>query len=494
MRNRLVAIAVAMLTTAVTVTACGETVAGTPLASFGDVNPGEVAGLPVTDGPSGRRPGSGHAHLPVRGDARTGADLLAEDALADIYAYWQATMPRAFGHRFRPPRTLLSYDSRSSHVQVCHHDSRGVVNAMYCPADDSVSWDRGVLLPALIKQFGPLSVVTVLAHEMGHEVQFHLAQGGHGKHGITAHTKTIVLEQQADCYAGSFMRWAATGHAPHFLISTGRGLNTVLSALFLVRDRPGAQGFWASGAHGSAFDRMYAFQAGFSEGPKRCAKIDFKEIQQRQTEEIFIDAEKGQNGGNLPINAQTVALLQASLDRAFGQPAGSVPRIVAGNGGACPDGSGSPPASYCPDDNTVVIDMSRLQAIASPPTEQSLTSGGPNSPGGIGDFAAFAEIASRYALGVQHELGIPVDDNEAGLRTACLTGAWAGVTRHPTGPGPSLRLATGDLDEAVAELLTARSLISADVHGRDVPSGFARVEAFRIGFLRGSNACMKKFS
>ncbi|MGH3437095.1 MAG: neutral zinc metallopeptidase [Sciscionella sp.] len=479
------ALGAVMLTAIALLAGCGQVVTGKPRASFGDVNPGEVAGLPVTDGPSGLRPGAPAARLPVLHNAHTESDLLAVDTLSDVYDYWHQEMPAAFGRQFQPPRKLVSYDSDGAAVKVCGASSKGVVNAMYCPTENSVNWDRGQLLPFLIKQFGPLAVVTVLAHEMGHDVQFQLGK-------INKYTPSIVLEQQADCYAGGFIRWAAQGNAKHFQISTGPGLNAVMSALFLVRDRLGAHSYHSANAHGSAFDRIYAFQAGFSEGPKRCAKIDLAEIKDRPTERIFNSDEQHQDNGNLPINDQTVALLQRSLDEAFGQDSGPGPRIVS-NDGTCADGTGTPPASYCPADNTVAIDMPKLSAIATLPTKKSVTSGNPNSPGGIGDFAAFAEIASRYALGVEHKLKIPLDDNQAGLRTACLTGAWTGVTRNPVSAGSNLLLASGDLDEAVAELLTARSIISADVYGRDVPSGFARVEAFRIGFIQGSDDCTKKF-
>lgn len=473
-------------------TGCGESVSGKALASYGDVDPGSVAGLPVTNGPSGLRKGVPTAKLDVEHDAHTRPDTLAVDTLSDVYDYWSEMMPRDFGgQRFRPPSKLVSFDSTEKGTRVCGTDGKGIVNAMYCPKDNSVNWDRGVLLPFLIKQFGPLSVVTVLSHEMGHAVQFQLGS----KSGITRHTESIVLEQQADCYAGSFIRWAAQGHAKHFQISTGRGLNTVLAAIFLVRDKAGKHSAHDKRAHGSAFDRVYAFQTGFAKGPKRCARIDMQEINDRVTEDRPKESVTEQNNGNLPVNTTTVDLLRHSLNQAFHQQASTAPKIRAGDG-HCADGSGTPPASYCPQRNTVVIDKSALRKIAELPDRTSITNGSPNTAGGIGDFAAFAEIASRYAMGVEHSLGISIDDSNAGLRTSCLTGAWAKAAQRPMGSRtPQLLLAkkAGDLDEAIAELLTARSVISADVKGSTVPSGFARVASFRAGFLRGSQACTKRW-
>jgi len=46
----------------------------------------------------------------------------------------------------------------------------------------------------------------------------------------------------------------------------------------------------------------------------------------------------------------------------------------------------------------------------------------------------------------------------------------------------------------VAELLQEESLIAADVNGEQIPSGFARVEAFRRGFIEGWTPCSTDFS
>jgi hypothetical protein len=43
-----------------------------------------------------------------------------------------------------------------------------------------------------------------------------------------------------------------------------------------------------------------------------------------------------------------------------------------------------------------------------------------------------------------------------------------------------LTLSAGDLDEAVAGLLT-NGLVASDVNGDKVPSGFSRISAFRAG-------------
>jgi predicted metalloprotease len=480
--TRTLHVLVLALVTLTLVAACaGQTIPGRARPSS-DVDPGAVAGLPVTEGPSGLRDAVPTAKLQVSGYTGTSMDQLAVDALSDIFTFWHTAMPANFGKSFTPVRKLTSFDSNGANVKVCGQNSEGVENAFYCPADDSVSWDRGTLLPALNQMFGPMAVVTVFAHEMGHAVQFRLDS-------VNQATPTIVKEQQADCYAGAFIRWVAEGNAPHFQLSTGDGLNSVLSTMMFIRDQVGTTETDTM-AHGNSFDRVTAFQFGFADGPTRCNKIDYNEVRQRITELGFTS--ESRTNDNVAVDDSTLNLLEQGLTAAFKANRGTPPKIVDGNG-SCADGTGTAPASYCPQDNTIAVDLAALNELATLPPNDTL---GISGAKGLGDFAAFAEVASRYAMAVQHALGIPLDDKNAGLRTACLTGAWAGVIRHRISDGPTeqLLLGPGDLDEAVAELLSPTSLIAADVHGDRVPAGFARVSSFQDGFLQGSTVCTSQFN
>jgi hypothetical protein len=164
---------------------------------------------------------------------------------------------------------------------------------------------------------------------------------------------------------------------------------------------------------------------------------------------------------------------------------GAAPPVLRAGRANCADARPTDPASYCPATNTITLDQNALARIGTPSRR--------GQGGGIGDFAAFGEVASRYALSVEKAVGLPLDDANAGLRTACLTGAWAGVAGQSRDPENTLRLSPGDLDEAIAELLADGSLIASDVNGTPVPAGYARVEAFRVGYLQGSGACTSKF-
>ena len=106
----------------------------------------------------------------------------------------------------------------------------------------------------------------VLAHEYGRAVQHRAGLRGEN-------TPTLVAEQQADCFAGGYML-VAEDKSPRFTLSTGEGLNNVLAAVIAFRDPLLTEGDPEAGfdEHGSAFERLSAFQFGFTDGPSACAR------------------------------------------------------------------------------------------------------------------------------------------------------------------------------------------------------------------------------
>ena len=105
-----------------------------------------------------------------------------------------------------------------------------------------------------------------------------------------------------------------------------------------------------------------------------------------------------------------------------------------------------------------------------------------------GPFVAELAVISRYALAAQSQDGKPIDGPEAGLRATCLSGAIAaGLAEH------GIQVTSTDLDEAVSSLLTD-GFAAQDVNGVAVPSGFSRVESFRLGVEHGAQACDKRYA
>lgn len=442
---------------------------------------GDVSGLPVTHFDSGLKPNAPKPELAVEGLTDSHDDTLAVSAIADVSDYWTQTLPASFGGQaFEPVRKLLSYDPDGEDVEACGTSTADAgMNAFYCPSEDLVAWDRGQLLPFLRERFGEMAVVTVLGHEFGHAIQYRLGE----KAGVDERTQTIIKEQQADCFTGGYFRWMAEGKSKYFTVSTSDGINEVMASLYFIRDQPGKSAT-ERGAHGTAFDRTFAFQTGFEDGAAECAAMNAENIEARITEQPFDRGDRGQ--GDAKIDKKLVGELKDSLDQAFAGAGAQGPEIVEGDG-SCPDGPDTAPASYCPGDNTVNVDLTRLKELGQPVDKRSEMEGEQSS---MGDFAALAEVASRYTQGIQQGVGATLDNSNAGLRTSCLVGAWAAATNTE---GSRLRLSSGDLDEAIAELLQPRSLIAADVNGHQVPSGFARVESLRRGYLDGSGSCSEHY-
>ena len=178
-----------------------------------------------------------------------------------------------------------------------------------------MAWDRGVLVPTGRQFFGDVAIAALMAHEYGHAVQ-HMA-------GIVDDsTSVIVSEQQADCFAGTYVRWVAEGRSPRFSLSTGDGLNHVLAAAITLRDPvlgPQDTKMLEEG-HGTALDRVSAFQMGFVGGASECAAIDLAEIEERRGDlpmALPLDQGGDVQSGEVPIDEDTLDTLMEALGEVY---------------------------------------------------------------------------------------------------------------------------------------------------------------------------------
>ncbi|MGW0045328.1 neutral zinc metallopeptidase [Rhodococcus sp. NPDC003348] len=464
----------AVAAVAVLVAGCGQAVDGRAVSIYD--NPFTVAGLPATDGASGPRPDAPRPTLSVRGADGSAADLLAGSAVDDLTAFWSAEYPRVFAGDFRPVTDLMSWDPDVDAARsgtFCGDSTHGVVNAGYCTRDGSIGWDRTTLLPALMDTFGPMAVVMVIAHEYGHAVQHDSGLAGDDD-------PTLVLEQQADCFAGAYMRHVAADESTQFTLNTSDGLNSVMAAMVAVRDTDPND---PTAVHGTAFERVTAFQIGFTDGARACTAIDEAEVEGRRAQ-LPHQFTTSEDTGETPVTERTVGLTVDSLQAVFELP--EQPRVVfTGADTGCPDATPTSPVSYCPATRTIGVSMPEL-------VERGTPQGG--RPDDLvtdirGDFAAYVLVASRFTLAVQQNAGDSLTDPKTALRAACLSGAWTAATAVGAG---GLTLSPGDLDEAVSGLLTD-GLMASDVNGVTIPSGFARVDAFRSGVLGGRDACANRY-
>jgi predicted metalloprotease len=447
-------------------------------------DPYRAGGLPAADGPSGVRPNAPRVTGTVSNTDNGPIDQLAQLGINDIEDFWGKKFPEAFHAKFKPVSKLISYDSESrSGPSVCGGQSYGRVNASYCINDDVMAWDRGVLMPVVKEYFEDMAVIAVLAHEYGHAVQWSAKL-------VNKRTPTVVDEQQADCFAGVYLRWVAEGKSPRFALSTGDGLNYVLAGVVASRDpvlTPDDSDLLEEG-HGTALDRVGAFQIGFDEGAERCAKIDMNDIKTRRGDlpmSLQVDSQGRVQSGDVPITADLLSEVMKAMDRIF---APANPPTLTMDPAQCADARASDPVSYCPSTNTISANLPALQELgrAANEVEDEVLVKGDNS--------AISLLMSRYTLAVQRERNVALTSGSAALRTACLTAVAQRKLADSNGSGQSsLTPSAGDVDEAVSGLLT-NGLVASDVNGETVPAGFTRILAYRLGLSGEADACFVRFA
>lgn len=479
MRRRHLARLLALVSTAAVLAGCGTTISGKAVSVFDD--PFKVGGLQAVDGASGLRSDAEKPTRQVFGTDGGKDDEIAAQSVSDLEEYWKNAYSGTFNGTFSSIKELVSWDSNSYDGEFCGESTSGLINAAFCDDDNTIGWDRGVLLPALRQANGDMAITMVLAHEYGHAIQKMAKLNKKG-------TPTLVAEQQADCFSGAYMRWVAEGNSKRFTLSTGDGLNNLLAAMISFRDPLLSQDDYADTGdeHGSAFERISAFQFGFTDGPSSCAAIDAQEIGQRRGD-LPIELQRDQTG-EWPVSEDSARSIIDAMNILFTPKIPPQLSFDAAAAFKCSDARPSPPVSYCPATNTIAVDLPGLEKMGA-------SNEGDDTVLVTGDNTAYSVLVSRYMLALQHERGgLVLDNAEAGLRTACLTGvATTKLSKQVTTPdGNTVALTAGDIDEAVSGLLT-NGLVASDINGESVPAGFNRIDAFRIGVLGDQDRCIKRF-
>lgn len=459
-------LALALTASCAVLSGCHDTVVGRAVSPIYD--PATAGGLPVNDVPSGARPNAPPPTLKVRGGQGGPIDKLATLSVEDIEAYWQMNFPRTLSGRYKPVTDLYSYDSHDpSSPIICGNDTYKLTNAFFCASDWLIAWDRDVFFSTVQKYFGDMAVTGVLSHEYGHAIQ-------RMAHLVKRSKTVLVAEQQADCFGGDYLHWVAEGKSPRFTLDTGDGLNKVLAGIITSRDPTSVQANDPEG-HGTALDRVAAFQIGFTSGATACAEITAESIQQRrdQLPEALQPAASNPKSDK-PITEASVRQLFDQLAAIF---AANNPPTLSMQPAGCRGAEVTKPVSYCPASNTVLVDLPGLQKLGEPGDERHdyVLLQGTNT--------AMSALISRYALAVQHERGLSMKSIATALRTGCLTGR---VERQLGETADSaMPLTSRDIDQAVAGLL-GNGLAASDVNGMTVPAGFNRIAAFRAGLTSDS--------
>jgi predicted metalloprotease len=406
-------------------------------------------------------------------------DAVVEAALVDIEAFWDRTYPQVYGEPYEPISGGFFPYGPDTEVPACgdlrpsYQDVAG--NAFYCPPADLVAWDAADLVPDLFERFGPFALAIVFAHELGHAVQ---ARAG-------AQAATVVLELQADCFTGAWAADVESGGARYFTLDV-TDLEASMAGFLELRDATGVDPR-SDQAHGSAFDRIGAFQDGFENGAAGCAGYPVRPP--TPVARAFTSIEDLNRGGNLPL-ADILELAVVDLEDFYSlllpQIDGSwtpIDDVVLVDPGTdevtCGDrdlsGDDLDYASfYCVDDNTIYLDGRGLVPDLN----------------AIGDFAVAVELARNFAFAAQQQMGVEGDEVALDLHADCLTGLWSSTTfpGNATRPSRELVLSPGDLDEAVIAFL---AFGDAPRTGSEPQAGtaFERMDALRTGFFEGITGC-----
>ena len=411
-------------------------------------------------------------------------------ALADLREWWARELPATYGIEFVPLAggVVAASPDRAEPLPGCGsaettYQEINEYAAFYCPIGDVMLYDDGPdsLLGALASEFGPAVMGVVLAHEYGHAIQERVGV-------LDQDLATVVTEQQADCFSGAWVAHARSGDATLVRLDD-TDVRSALIAMVTVRDPVGVDQF-SEGGHGSAFDRVGAFQEGFLGGVARCAELVENPL--RLMPNTFRSDDDVVNDGDLDFgfeDGDIAPLIVEALQRYWAfqlgelgvayEPLTLVPEADVATV-AC-DGARRPLVvglAVCPADTTVHVDERFARQLYDDPIE------------GRADFAVGYLIGTGWADAVQDRIGSTLTGEARALANDCLVGAWSlDLFPRELRPGEDEErpgISPGDLDEAV---LAAIGVGDPRFDDDRIGSAFEKIDAFRDGVLGGFEAC-----
>lgn len=422
-----------------------------------------VAGVSINNVTTGLRDTAPPLRHRILGTDGGALDNLAGQYLSDVLDFWDETpLPQGKGYLL-PPNQVASFNSRTGEGQtICMPSSS--INAGACRKLNgmtSVEWDRGVLLPGITRGRNSLGAGTIIAHEVGHLVDFQLR----GAPNLVKETPltTLVKEQRADCFAGSWLAYVADGRSRRFTLSPD-GLAAALLYSMVFRDPIMKAG------HGIGVERMNAILQGFSMGVDHCSTIDAATVSLNR-----YGITKDGNAENplrwRPFTNEFISELRAAV----GSLTGSVPDMTTEPCGNTEDPES--PARWCVSRTEVSANMGILGSVV----EKSRTS----------DKDLPVQIAKGPGTLVSPLLAAMVQPfireqgkRSTSLNTACVVGF---VARSLTYDLNGDVLDFGVLDEIAAEMLSeGRGANAAD--GTRDPHAVNRVNAYLDGVYRAGSA------
>jgi len=412
------------------------------------------------------------------GNATAAYQQSITDAVTAIQAYWRREYPDLYGGRYIPvPPARVIAATPGAKLPACQGHKLtyqdAAQNAFYCFDDNFVVYDNAKLFPQLYKDYGGFALALVLAHEWGHAIQDRAGNGNQ---------PTIDQELQADCFAGAWTDQQSNSSSRPVL--KPGDLEASLAAMLSFRDQPGTSPDDPS-AHGSAFDRISAFQDGFESGPQQCAGYFAKPP--LVVELPFSSASEQASGGQvaakdvIPLSVELLNDFYSKVEPGWVKlDTSSVEAFDSSKPATIPKCGGSKltvkqvqnRVFYCIDDEYVAFDQPYLQHVFDD----------------IGDFGVTSLIASPFATRaqtIQGEPGVAGNDLADVFQADCYTGGFMAALYNGA-LDVEASLSPGDLDELIQAFLEysrARG-VSAKV-----PITFLRMGYIRRGFFSGYQSC-----
>lgn len=396
-------------------------------------------------------------------------DATLRATLKSVASYWNTAMPSVYGKNYKQLSGGIYAYSKDSTIPPCGGIPTPYLllqqNAFYCPESDFIAWDDQGLFPRLNARYGPFLLSIVLAHEWGHAVQERMA--------LTSSSDGVTLEQQADCFAGSWSANLSVASDGELALLRDRSLDRALAGFVEFRDLLGMTAN-DPGAHGTAFDRIRAFQDGYDNGAEAC--VDYPDQPPTLVAVPYRSFKERFRGGNLPYD-QVIGTLSTRMDRFWREQLGAIasPMLVESGGlPVCsspllsPEGFGETDLSWCADDDILYYSDSDMRKVYDD----------------VGDFGVATELALTRALAHETSTGSNIGEKNIWLRAVCTVGAWTGSMYEPDSPELSV-LSPGDVDEGVRTLLEYATKGSQKQFG----SGFEQVAAYREGVLGSVQDC-----
>jgi predicted metalloprotease len=416
-------------------------------------------------------------------------------ALADIQQWWSQKYPEVYGGPFEPLAggVIAAYPSRTDPIPGCGEPETSYqeVNefaAFYCPIGDFMVYDDGEdsLLGALAEEFGPSVMGVVLSHEFGHAIQNRTGV-------LDRQLATIITEQQADCFAGAWVAHAASGESQTIHLSDA-DVRSGLIAMVIVRDPVGLDQRTVGG-HGSAFDRVGAFQEGFNGGVARCAELIDDPLPLMPNtfspqDDPFSEGDAAFGFDGDSIGPIAVGALDSYWSFALGQRGLTAPSLTLEPVGdldaaddQCDDGRRPLEVGVlvCRSNDIVFLDELFARRLYDDPIE------------GRSDFAVGYLIGIGWADRMQDVIGTDLEGEERALANDCFVGSWAqDMMPRDARPGEEDTrgiISPGDLDEAV---LAAITLGDPGFNDDRIGSAFEKIDSFRQGVLGGLDRCLER--